>query len=154
MKYFQQLDMTDCGAACISMIASHYGKTTNIAEVREYAGTDIIGTNINGLLIASKKIGLKGTAVKGSQKVISKKLSVPFIAHMRIKRDESNYIDHYIVVKKINKKNIIIWDPDPIIKKQKVNYEKFFEAWTGYAVFLEPTTEFEKSEKKQNLFLK
>lgn len=154
MKYFQQLDMTDCGAACISMIASHYGKMTNIAEIRGYAGTDILGTNINGLLIASKKIGLQGTAVKGSQNVISKKLSVPFIAHMRIKRDESNFVDHYIVVKKINKETIIIWDPDPIIKKHKVSYEKFFEAWTGYAVFLEPTTEFEGSDKKENLFLK
>ena len=55
MKNIQQLDENDCGAACISMIASHYGKQLNIAEVRRHAGTDIIGTNLNGLLMASKK---------------------------------------------------------------------------------------------------
>ena len=49
MKYFQQLDMTDCGAACIAMIASHFGKTLSIAEVRSCAGTDVIGTNVNGI---------------------------------------------------------------------------------------------------------
>ena len=56
MNYIQQLDETDCGAACLSMIASHFGKRLNVAEVRSFAGTDIIGTNINGLLIAAKKI--------------------------------------------------------------------------------------------------
>ena len=26
MKYIQQLDKTDCGAACLAMIASYFGK--------------------------------------------------------------------------------------------------------------------------------
>jgi len=154
MKYFQQLDITDCGAACISMIASHYGKRLSIAEVRGQAGTDIIGTNINGLLIASKKYGLKGTAVKGSREAITPALPVPFIAHMHIQRDETTWVDHYVVVKKINKKTIEIWDPDPLYKKQKITYEKFFESWTGYAVFFEPAADFKKSEKKDSLLLK
>ncbi|NLK46832.1 MAG: hypothetical protein GX297_09320 [Treponema sp.] len=34
MKYFQQLDITDCGAACIAMIASNFGRHLSIAEVR------------------------------------------------------------------------------------------------------------------------
>lgn len=39
--------MNKCGAACITMIASHFGRRISIAEVSDYAGTDIIGTNIN-----------------------------------------------------------------------------------------------------------
>ena len=34
MKYIQQLDMTDCGAACLAMIASHYGSRLSIADIR------------------------------------------------------------------------------------------------------------------------
>ncbi|MBR1638071.1 MAG: peptidase domain-containing ABC transporter, partial [Treponema sp.] len=154
MHYYQQLDITDCGAACISMIASHYGKRLSIAEVRGNAGTDIIGTNINGLLMAAKKYGIKGTAVKGSREAISPKIPVPFIAHVHIQRDEENWGDHYIVVKKIGKKKIEIWDPDPLYKKQKITYEKFFEWWTGYAVFFEPAADFKKSDKKDSLLLK
>ena len=50
MKYHQQSDISDCGAACIAMIASHFGKTPNIAEIRQNAGTDTEGTNFQGLL--------------------------------------------------------------------------------------------------------
>ena len=154
MKYFQQLDMTDCGAACVSMIASHYGKRVSIAEIREQAGTDIIGTNLNGLLMAAKKYGLKGTAVKGTREAITPVLPVPFIVHMHIIREEDNWVDHYVVIKKVSKKTIEIWDPDPIYKKQKLTYDKFFESWTGYAVFFEPSADFKKSDKKDNLLLK
>ena len=50
MKYIQQYDASDCGAACIAMIASHFGRNLNVAEIRNVAGTDVMGTNMNGLL--------------------------------------------------------------------------------------------------------
>ena len=64
------------------------------------------------------------------------------------------FANHYVVVKKINKKTIEIWDPDPVTKKQKISYEKFLENWTGYAVFFEPTNDFTKFEKKESLLLR
>ena len=53
MRYFQQFDMTDCGAACLSMIASYYGKSVSVAEVRSAAGTDTI--NISLMRLYSQK---------------------------------------------------------------------------------------------------
>lgn len=154
MQYFQQLDITDCGAACLAMIASHFGKRLSIAEVREQAGTDIIGTNLNGLIVASKKYDLAAKAVKGSHDAISPTLPVPFIAHMHINRGDGSWVDHYVVVRKIKKQKIHVWDPDPLYKKQKLSYEKFFESWTGYAIFFEPDVHFTKDDRKQNLLLK
>lgn len=154
MKYIQQLDITDCGAACIAMIASHYGSKLSISEIRSIAGTDIIGTNINGMLLASKNYGLKAQALKGTREAIGPTLSVPFIVHMHIDRENGNWVDHYVIVKKITKKYIEIWDPDPLYKKQKISYEKFFSFWTGYAIFLEPNVDFKKSVKKENMLLK
>ncbi|MBP5520321.1 MAG: peptidase domain-containing ABC transporter [Treponema sp.] len=154
MRYIQQLDETDCGAACLAIIASHYGRRLNIAEVRSKAGTDIIGTNINGLLIAAKNYGLKGTAVKGTSNAITPQIEVPFIVHWHVNRGDDNWVDHYVVVKKITKKIIEIWDPDPLYKKQRLTHKEFFENWTGYAIFFEPSVDFKKSEKKDNLLLK
>ena len=154
MKYHQQLDITDCGAACLAMVASHFGKNLSISEIRNKAGTDIIGTNVNGMLIAAKSYGMKAVAVKGNPDAITKKLDTPFIVHFHIVRDDNNWVDHYVVVKKITKRKIEIWDPDPLYKKQKLSYEKFFEWWTGYAIFLEPDVDFKKSDKKENLLLK
>lgn len=154
MKYFQQLDKTDCGAACISMIASYFGKRISLAEVRSYAGTDISGTNINGLLIAARKYGLKGIPVKGSSESISPNLATPFVVHLHIQREEQSWIDHYAVVRKISNKKIELWDPDPLYKKQRLAYADFFKYWTGYAIFFEPNIDFKKSNKKDNLLLK
>ena len=64
MRYYQQFDESDCGAACFAMIASSYGKNLNIAKIREIAGTDLDGTNLKGLLQAAKTYNLKGKAVK------------------------------------------------------------------------------------------
>lgn len=60
------LYVSDCGAACIAMIASHFWKTPNIAEIRQNAGTDTEGTNFQGLLNTAKCYNLKARAVKGS----------------------------------------------------------------------------------------
>ena len=154
MKYRQQFDSSDCGAACLAMIASHFKKKLNIAEIRNYAGTDTEGTNFKGLVDAATKYDLKARAVKGEKKSISKKVPIPFIAHMHIQQSEDNWIDHYVVVRKIKKKKIEIWDPDPLYKKQRLTYEKFFECWTSYAIFFEPAADFKKSGKKESLLLK
>ena len=57
MKYIQQLDETDCGAACIAMIASHYNFKKSVTLIREISGTDTKGTNLAGLVQGAKKLG-------------------------------------------------------------------------------------------------
>ncbi len=131
MIYRQQFDASDCGAACLAMIASYFNKKLSVAEIRVFAGTDSEGTNVKGLLEAARKYQLKARAVKGEHRSIVPGVPTPFIAHMHITRNENNCINHYVVVKKISEKKIEIWDPDPLYKKQKITYEKFFKSWTG-----------------------
>lgn len=154
MTYIQQHDSTDCGAACIAMIASYYGTKLNIAEVRANAGTDMIGTSLNGILLAAKNYKLKATAVKGTKNSITQTLSIPFIAHLHLVRESGKEVDHYVVVKQISKRYIEIWDPDPHYKKQKISYKNFFDWWTGYAVFMEPDIGFKKDDRERNIFLR
>lgn len=150
MHYRQQYDETDCGAACLAMIASHFGKSLSIAEVRRQAGTDQIGTNLLGLVEAAKKYGLKAEAVKGTADALNKKTSVPFIAHLHIKDEEKDTdVTHFVVIKKIAKKHITVWDPDPEKKKRTIPLADFLKDWTGYAVFFEPDFTF-VSDKDSN----
>lgn len=154
MIYRQQLDMTDCGAACLSMIASHYGKHLNLAEVRGVSGTDLVGTNVQGLVKAAHSFGLSARPVKGTIESFDIKTPVPFIAHVHIERSPEEWIDHFVVVKKIGKKKIEIWNPDPMEKKKQVSLEYFNSIWTGYAIFLKPGDCFTADTKKENLLLK
>lgn len=150
MHYRQQYDETDCGAACLAMIASHFGKSLSIAEVRSQAGTDQIGTNLIGMVQAAKKYGLKAGAVKGTETALGKKTPVPFVAHLHI-IDETKGLDvtHYVVVKKVNRRTITVWDPDPEKKKHSMKRDDFLKVWTGYAVFFEPDFTF-VNDKESN----
>lgn len=153
MKYKHQFDSSDCAAACFSMIASHFNLSLNIAEIRKYSNTDLEGTNLKGIENAAKYYKLKPKIVKGNINNINKFLYTPFIAHIHIE-NEFYSINHYIVIKKISKKHIYIWDPNKEINKRKISYESFSKMWTGYAIFLEPDIGFKKSDKKENLLFK
>ena len=48
----KQHDITDCGAACLASISSHFNLQIPIARIRQYAGTDKKGTNVLGLIEA------------------------------------------------------------------------------------------------------
>ena len=153
MKYRQQFDSSDCGAACLAMIASYFGASLNIAEIRHFAGTDPEGTNFKGMLDAANHYGMKARAVEGKKKAITKKLLVPFIAHFKLEENKG-IGNHYVVVRKIFKNKILIFDPDKGKGKQFISYPQFFSQWSGYAIFLEPDVSFKKTENKDNLLLK
>ncbi len=154
MKYFQQFDEEDCGVACLAMIASFYGIYLNIAKTRENAGTNIDGTNLQGLINAAKYYGLKAKVFRVAGNKISEKIPVPFIAHLKIKIDENNWTYHYVVVKKITKKYIVVWDPNPTENKRKISLTDFLKDWTGYTIFFEPDINYKNDLKKENLLLK
>lgn len=88
MKYRQQFDETDCGAACLAMIASHFGQVLSVAQIRDISGTDTDGTNLKGIIKAASNYGLKATVLKGDKNSISEKLPIPFIAHLKIEFDD------------------------------------------------------------------
>jgi len=154
MRYIQQLDETDCGAACLAMIASYFGKSLSIAQVRNTAGTDVSGTNMNGMIQAAASYHLKGRGVKGTEESVTKSTPVPFIAHFHMVKGEKDYVDHYVIVTHIGRSRVDIWDPDPLERKKKMSREEFFAVWTGYALFLEPDELFTKTDRKENLLVK
>lgn len=152
MKYYQQLDMTDCGAACLAMMYSHYGKFISIANIRAKAGTDLVGTNLKGLILASNEFGFDASSVKGTKDSISKDTLVPFIAHIHIENENKDWVDHFVVVKKIYKNKVEIWDPNPTVKKNKIPLSTFLNNWTGYALFVKPSVDLLSSFNKNESF--
>jgi len=149
MKYIQQLDETDCGAACLAMIASYFKSRISITRIREYAGTDKNGTNLNGMIIAAKAIGLNSHALCGEKKHLTPDLPVPFIAHLRI-TDEGGELLHYVIVSRVTKNKVYVYDPDPVRGKSSYTIDKFCEYWSGYCIFLAPSNNFtlQKNDKK------
>ena len=130
MTYIHQLDETDCGAACIAMIASHYKLQKSVTSIREIACTDKRGTNLAGMAQAAKALGFSAHVLKGTPESLTGELPFPFIAHIAVKHNEYT-LHHYVVVKKIHDNKIDIWDPDESKQKYTLSLQEFAAQWTG-----------------------
>jgi ATP-binding cassette subfamily B protein len=156
MKYYQQHNETDCGPACIAIVASHYNLFITTGRIRELSKTDFIGTNLAGMVHSAEKLGFKASAMRGevSDSTLNNKMILPFIAHIKIPYENNVVLDHYVVVKEITKQNIEIWDPDLTRKKFIQKREDFLKIWTGYVVFLSPSEKFKPEKERKNNLLK
>jgi len=149
----KQHDITDCGAACLASIATYYGLQLPISRIRQMAGTDKKGTNVLGLIEASKKLGFDVKAVKsrlsnGKNKIEPLyKIPTPAIAH--IVKDEK--LLHYVVIYAVKGKTIRIMDP-AIGELKWERIDDFNNEWTGILVLLMPSESFEKGDKKVSMF--
>lgn len=138
----KQHDITDCGAACLASVSSHYHLEIPIARIRQYAGTDKKGTNILGLVEAAQKLGFEAKGVRGDFNSLFK-IPKPAIAHIILKEQ----LQHYVVIYEINKKYVKIMDPGTgrIHKKTYIDFKK---EWTGVLVILLPKESFVKGNEK------
>lgn len=136
MKLIKQFDENDCGAACLAMIANHFGSHISITKIREVAGTDREGTSLKGMLEAAKKLNLDAKAVKGTEQIFSKKFPVSLIAHLQYQ----NGNNHFTVISKINEKRV--WTYDPAIGKISYKKNDFLKIWSGYLIIVSPTPDF------------
>ena len=141
IKYIKQHDERDCGAACLSMIASYYGLKHPISKYRQLTKTDRNGVNLFGLVDAAQKIGLKAEASSGEiddlfEGIHNGEITFPFVAHI-ITED---YMPHFVVVFKIKNNNFIVGDP----AKGRIKYslEHFATQWNGYIVTFTKTDAF------------
>ena len=147
MKAILQHDMRDCGAACLAMIAKHYGISLTIAECRELTRTDRDGTNLYGLVDAGTALGFSADALSGSREELVKSINngeikTPFIAHII----SEHVMLHFVVVKKCE--NGFFYINDPGKGKEKLSFDDFFDCWTGYIVTFEPTEKLKKVSRK------
>jgi len=144
----KQRDITDCGAACLASVASHYKLEMPVARIRQIAGTDTKGTNVLGMVKAAEQLGFSAKGVKGNQDSLGK-IPLPTIAHIIVERDKMQ-LHHYVVIYKVNDKQLTYMDPGDGAM-HTFTMEEFLKQWTGVLILLIPNDDFvEKNEKVSN----
>ena len=136
-----QHDERDCGAACLSMIATYYGLKQPISKYRELTKTERKGTNLYGLKNGAQQLGLEAEVLSGTAEDFENglkngEITFPLIAH--IVSDEGML--HYVVIYGIRDRYFVV--ADPAKGRKKVSFEYFFEQWTGYIVTFKKTDKF------------
>lgn len=138
----KQRDITDCGAACLASVAAFYKLNLPVARIRQQAGTDQRGTNVQGMLEAAQKIGMVAKGVRGPFDSLSK-IPLPGIAHVVLK----NGLHHYVVIYKVGKGYIEFMDPGDG-QMHKMPDEEFKEIWTGVLILMQPDDSFQPGNEK------
>ncbi|MEJ1241188.1 peptidase domain-containing ABC transporter [Chryseolinea sp. T2] len=138
----KQHDVSDCGAACILSVASHYRLMLSIARIRQMAGTSGKGTTIAGLVEALTALGFDAKGVRGD---ISALMNVPkpAIAHVMPRAG----FHHYVVIYGAESNHVELMDPaDGRI--HHYSNDEFLEQWTGVMVLMLPNDKFTPGNRK------
>ncbi len=140
IKPIMQNDFKDCGICCMEWIIIYYGGYISLEKLREDTFTDKSGTNAYHLVNAFHKWGFDAMGLKESD-ITSTTLSFPLIAHCHLK----NGLEHFIVVKKINKNSVYIMDPG--IGDCKMTISEFNTIFTSHVILVKPRSNIIKMAK-------
>lgn len=149
-----QLDLMDCGPACLKMVAKYYGKFYSLQYLRDLCGNTREGVSLAGIGHGAEKIGLRSLSVKCTMDDLLDRVPLPGIIHW----DNSHFIVLYKTVRKKNGLNLF-YVADPA--KGLVSYpaDEFAQRWLpenntdrkGVALLLEPMADFKLRQAGERL---
>lgn len=134
IPFVQQTATSDCGVACLVMVLGYHGKRLSVDEVREVTGSGLEGTDARQLLEAGRWFGLRGRGVRVDEVEDLELLPRGSILHWEF--------NHFVVLDRVQRKGIEIVDPAG--GRRRLTRNQVDEAFTGIAVILEPSEQFEK----------
>lgn len=64
--FSRQMDLMDCGPACLKMVGAYYGRYLDFSEVRDLCYANKTGVSLLGIYSAAREFGFRSSAVKTS----------------------------------------------------------------------------------------
>ncbi|KOP28178.1 ABC transporter ATP-binding protein [Hapalosiphon sp. MRB220] len=135
--FYAQQSASDCGAACLVMIGSYWGKHFSVNRLRDMTNVSRSGASLRAIATTAENIGFVTRPVKASFDKLAEQ-PLPAIIHWEGK--------HFIVVYEITKKHVIVGDP--AIGQRTLTPKEFETGWTGYALLLQPTALLKDAKNK------
>ena len=139
----RQMDVMDCGPACLKMISKFYGKYYSLQYLRDMCGISREGVSMQDICYGAEKIGLRSLAVNVSADELHKKVVLPCIVHW----DEN----HFVIVYKVSEYKV--WVSDPAKGLVTYSLQEFVNKWykdgklSGAVILIEPSPEFKGQEE-------
>lgn len=130
-----QAETAECGIACLAMIATYHGHEINLNEIRHRFRISLKGTTLSDLVTFAEEMGLSARGLRLEPAALGK-LSCPAILHLDM--------NHFVVLKEVRGTVAIVHDPAYGVRKFAA--EELDRRFTGIALELTPTAEFEPRE--------
>lgn len=137
-----QTELAECGLACIAMVADFHGLDTDLGTLRLRFPISSRGAALSSLIRIADAIGLGARAVKVPLEHIDE-LALPAILHWDL--------NHYVVLERTGRRRALIHDPNG--SSGWISFTELSAHFTGVALELRPTVEFEAGDVRQKLRL-
>lgn len=149
--HLRQPDSMECGATCLRIIATHYGKTFSAERLRQLCDISHNGVSMMCMNEAAHEMGFRTACGKMTVGKLVENRPLPCILHW--------HQDHFVVlydIRKNRKGEFRFLISDPARCRLTVDSDTFIENWTsgekspdskGIMMALEPTEEFFKSNE-------
>lgn len=134
IKFIRQPSNKDCGPTCLSIMANYFDNDVSVERLKEYSYTNLMGTSLEGMIVAGEKIGLKFEGFELDSIDELKEENLPCICNT-INKDG---FSHFVVIYKIIKN--YVYYVDPAIGKIKEDKKEFQKKATNIVLLLTEET--------------
>ena len=142
LSMIRQNAASECGLACLAMIASYYGHHLDMSELRRRHSASLRGIRASDLKDIAGHLNMSARVARCDVGDL-RKIKLPCMLHWGM--------NHLVVLKKACRKHIIVHDPG--LGVLKVDWETVSESFTGIVIELTPTGEFKKKPATRPLKL-
>ena len=126
LRVVRQLELGDCGAACLATVLSARGVRADLPLLRELTRTGRDGVSARGLLAAAGHFGLTGRAVRCPVERLSE-LPPGAVLHWGG--------NHFVVLEQVTRRGARVLDP--ALGRRTVSTQTLQEQYSGVALLLE-----------------
>lgn len=123
----RQGEHAECGLAALGIVLGYHGVHLSLRELRQRAGSTLLGTTLRQLRDIAEGEGFAATACRTEPSGLER-LGLPLIAHMRF--------IHFAVVERISKDTVHLNDPSS--GPMTLTREEFCRDFTGIVLRLTP----------------
>src|ERR1700744_1034655 len=131
-----QAEATECGLACIAMVAGFHGHECDLGELRQRFQLSLKGLTLSGLIDIAERLRLSARPLRVELAHLEQ-LVTPCILHWNF--------NHFVVLSEIRGNKAVIHDP--AVGRRVLKLSDVSGSFTGIALELTPNMQFESKPK-------
>lgn len=148
MKTILQSEASECGLACLAMIACHHGYHVELSELRQRFSVSLKGVNLPNLVRYASSLHLSARPLRLELDSIGE-LQLPCIIHWNL--------NHFVVLRKVHRRwrgGAVVTILDPASGERTMTLDEFSRSFTGVAIELAPTPAFEVRQEARRVSIR
>lgn len=142
MKLQLQSESSECGLACLAMVASSHGPQVDLMDLRRRFSVSLKGATLAQITSHADAMGFSSRPLRLELEELGQ-LELPCILHWNL--------NHFVVLKKVGRGRITICDP--AVGERQLLMDEVSKHFTGVALELSPNASFKPEKTRPRLKL-